>query len=265
MSPTDPGQDTGAPGPYASADPKPLPPPPDQNPINQLSTALSAYSDQLQLQDVAQHGPAATDAYLQKKMASSLAPIQKAQQYGQVPLAPHDAFTTPLAPADESKFQSWRNQWAPRDSGADYDLRGAYKAGLLPDEQTGHWLDTYKKPNHPTFSVESQYAGSGNPGHWTGKDHDIYIPGETPNAVSMNPASNPSSLNPFEGGVNSPVGKVLGQGVQLMQRGSSALKNLLSGSTQHIVDETPAKSPKYGNTRNVDQNRQLDILRREGN
>jgi hypothetical protein len=28
----------------------------------------------------------------------------------------------------------------------------------LPSAENGHWPDTFKKPNHPTFSVESQYA-----------------------------------------------------------------------------------------------------------
>jgi hypothetical protein len=54
-------------------------------------------------------------------------------------------------------------------------LRGAFKAGLRPSAN-GHWPDTYKKPNHPTFSVESQYATGADrakAGHWDG---DTYIP-----------------------------------------------------------------------------------------
>lgn len=83
-------------------------------------------------------------------------------------------YDTKLDPGREAKFSSWKAQYAPNDSGADYDLRGAFQAGLTPDPQTGHWPDTYKKPNHPTFSNESQYAAFGNPGHWNG---ETYVPG----------------------------------------------------------------------------------------
>ena|SRR2546430_14681731 len=67
-------------------------------------------------------------------------------------------YDTPLTPIDELRFLIWKNIYAPKDSGADYDLRGAFKAGLTPDPKTGHWPDTFKKPNHPTFSNESMYA-----------------------------------------------------------------------------------------------------------
>lgn len=83
-------------------------------------------------------------------------------------------FETKLAPADEANFQVWKQRNAPNDSGADYDLRGAFKAGLQPDQASGHWPDTYKKPNHPTFSDQSIYASAapGRAGHWQG---DQYI------------------------------------------------------------------------------------------
>lgn len=90
-------------------------------------------------------------------------------------------YDTPLAPADEQKFQAWKQKFAPNDSGADYDLRGAYKAGLTPDPARGHWPDTFKKPNHPTFSDQSQYSGKdGNVGgHW-GDDNSF-----TPSATNL--------------------------------------------------------------------------------
>jgi len=67
---------------------------------------------------------------------------------------------------------------APTDSGEDYDFPGAYKAGVQPDPMTGHWPDTYKKPNHPTFSEESIYSSltGTKPGRWTGPQHDVYTP-----------------------------------------------------------------------------------------
>jgi hypothetical protein len=89
-------------------------------------------------------------------------------------------YDTPLNMMDEFSFQQWKMQNAPNDSGVDYDLRGAFKAGLTPAEN-GHWPDTYKKPNHPTFSNESIYAQDRPDlaGRWEG---ETYIPpSQTPN------------------------------------------------------------------------------------
>jgi hypothetical protein len=76
-------------------------------------------------------------------------------------------YETDLVPEDEVKFGSWKKQYAPKDSGADYDYRGAFRAGEKPGPD-GHWTDRFKKPNHPTFSNESQYAAAGTPGRWEG-------------------------------------------------------------------------------------------------
>jgi hypothetical protein len=48
------------------------------------------------------------------------------------------------------------------------------KAGLTP-AANGHWPDTFKKPNHPTFSDQSIYAKQRPDlaGHWNG---DNYVP-----------------------------------------------------------------------------------------
>lgn len=84
-------------------------------------------------------------------------------------------FDTKLTPQEEKKFQQWKSIYAPHDSGEDYDLRGAYKAGLKPDPESGHWPDTFKKPNHPTFSDQSIYAEDApeKAGHWNG---ETYMP-----------------------------------------------------------------------------------------
>ena len=84
-------------------------------------------------------------------------------------------YETQLTPSDEEKFQTWKKQYAPNDSGADYDLRGAFKSGLMPDATSGHWPDTFKKPNHPTFSDQSIYAKDRPDlaGHWEGEQ---YVP-----------------------------------------------------------------------------------------
>jgi hypothetical protein len=82
-------------------------------------------------------------------------------------------YETTLSEAEETMFKKWKKKYAPNDSGADYDLRGAFKSGLKPDPETGHWPDTFKKPNHPTFSVESIYAKDrpGLAGRWEGETY----------------------------------------------------------------------------------------------
>lgn len=105
-------------------------------------------------------------------------------------------YNTVLSPDDENNFQKWKSQYAPKDSGEDYDLRGAYKTGLKPDPTTGHWPDTFKKPNHPTFSVESQYAkdAPNKAGHWEGAK---YIPNNGIAELSLNNPSNLDYQNQF--------------------------------------------------------------------
>ena len=107
---------------------------------------------------------------------------------------PATKFNTPLAPDEERQFQQWKGKYAPRDSGEDYDLRGAFKMGLTPDPATGHWPDTFKKPNHPTFSNESQYAqfAPDKAGHWQG---ETYIPAGKGDwdVVSESPAAKAST------------------------------------------------------------------------
>ncbi len=85
-----------------------------------------------------------------------------------------DDYNTKMSPDEEKGFQKWKSRMAPRDSGEDYDLRGAYKSQAA-QAKNGHWPDTYKKPNHPTFSNESRYApyAPNKAGRW---EKDKYIP-----------------------------------------------------------------------------------------
>ena len=67
------------------------------------------------------------------------------------------------------------------DPGLDYDHAAAQAAALQKDER-GHMADTYKLPNHITFSDQSVYHGrDGNEGgRWTQVDgRDVFTPGPT--------------------------------------------------------------------------------------
>jgi hypothetical protein len=81
-----------------------------------------------------------------------------------------DHFNTKLGPKQEREFQHWLDQ-TKRKYGVDlrgdltsYDLRGFWAAGGKDDvafqRREGHAPDTWKKPNHPTFSTESIYNGA---------------------------------------------------------------------------------------------------------
>lgn len=109
---------------------------------------------------------------------NTLQAIKRRADGGRIMLPQEDPYSTPLSLQDEARYQLWKIQNAPRDSGADYDLRGAFMAGETP-AGNGHWVDTYKKPNHETFSDESRYAvGSdrARAGFWTGPDHSVFVP-----------------------------------------------------------------------------------------
>ena len=87
-----------------------------------------------------------------------------------------DQENTELSPEDEARFQvaaKGRMQDL-----ADYDLRGAFKAKVMPTKPGQHGTDQFKKRSHPTLSVESQYDTSGSGGHWGREgDRDTFTPG----------------------------------------------------------------------------------------
>jgi len=75
-----------------------------------------------------------------------------------------DKYNTQLSPIEEQQFTQWAQQMKQsqgRDvmnDAYDYDIRGFFKSGQA-QAANGHMTDTYKKPNHPTFSDQSQYHG----------------------------------------------------------------------------------------------------------
>lgn len=75
-------------------------------------------------------------------------------------------YNTPLDPQEEGMFQAWAEKTGRARDVYDYDLRGAWKDNAKA-AMNGHLPDTYKKPNHPTFSQESVYAKKvGGAGAW---------------------------------------------------------------------------------------------------
>jgi hypothetical protein len=86
------------------------------------------------------------------------------------------SFDTDLTPEQIKQFTLWKAKNAPNDSGEDYDLRGLFLSGQGTDAR-GHATDQFKKPNHPTFSVESKYNGTGGQtgGKWVEKDGKTYF------------------------------------------------------------------------------------------
>jgi len=78
-----------------------------------------------------------------------------------------DQYNTKLSTGDETKYKQWQQQQSQivgRNLSADerdYDMRGFWKANptFSYADPSQHLNDTYKKPNHPTFSNESIYSG----------------------------------------------------------------------------------------------------------
>src|SRR6266849_6500039 len=80
-------------------------------------------------------------------------------------------YDTQLTPEQETTY----GQRYGSDAANDYDMRGYFKANpdVMPNAEGQHYPDTYKKPNHPTFSDESIYHGqAGNQGGTWGREGD---------------------------------------------------------------------------------------------
>lgn len=103
-----------------------------------------------------------------------------------LPVSYRDQYNTRLSPEDEAAYQAWAKQNGRENDVEDYDMRGAWleakqKGQSLADGR-GHYPDTYKKPNHPTFSNESKYNGEGGAkgGAWstTPDGRPMFTPGK---------------------------------------------------------------------------------------
>tara|TARA_R110000868_G_C10558368_1_gene736635 strand:+ start:120 stop:578 length:459 start_codon:yes stop_codon:yes gene_type:complete len=101
------------------------------------------------------------------------APVNALAAYATAPqdqVDPYDftqTHNTPLAPKEEKAFMKWAQKAGKLRDLYDYDLRGFWKSGAATADN-GHGTDVYKKPNHPTFSDQSQYHTPDTPGgSWT--------------------------------------------------------------------------------------------------
>jgi hypothetical protein len=98
-----------------------------------------------------------------------------------------DRYNTALTSDQEQQYQQWLQAQSAQNNrdmsgdAYDYDLRGAFlnDAGAAAN---GHYPDTFKKPNHPTFSDQSQYSGADGyvGGHWSQDGQNwTFTPGPT--------------------------------------------------------------------------------------
>lgn len=93
-----------------------------------------------------------------------------------------DKFNTPLNPEEQQTYEQKYGARSQSDK-YDYDLQGFHKAN--PDASMGpgqHFPDTFKKPNHPTFSTESQYHSDDTQGGtWLNNPDKSYtfVPGKS--------------------------------------------------------------------------------------
>ena len=83
----------------------------------------------------------------------------------------NDNFNTKLSPKQEAAYRQWAETNNRMQDSADYDMRGAWLANS-GQASNGHYPDTFKKPNHPTFSSQSRYHNTPSPngGSFVGGD-----------------------------------------------------------------------------------------------
>ena len=67
-------------------------------------------------------------------------------------------FNTPLTVEEKREYDIWAAKNPGLSNKYDYDSQGFFKSGIALSAN-GHATDQYKKPNHPTFSDQSQYHG----------------------------------------------------------------------------------------------------------
>lgn len=105
----------------------------------------------------------ATSNALAPTPANALAAMATAPQAQVDPYDLTPVNNTSLNPTEEKAFMKWAEKTGKIRDLYDYDLRGFWKSGAGLAEN-GHGSDMFKKPNHPTFSDQSQYHTPQTPG-----------------------------------------------------------------------------------------------------
>jgi len=90
-------------------------------------------------------------------------------------------YRTPMNPQQEASYQMYRSNLGDQGNDTNYDLRGYWLNNVYMKNngehiKGEHFDDMYKKPNHPTFSDESQYSVGKPAGHWV--DNHSFRPAE---------------------------------------------------------------------------------------
>ncbi len=139
-------------------------------------------------------------------------------------------YNTPLTKREQKGFDKWIAKESKRqgrdismDKGA-YDIQGFWKAGDWKRmDADNHGTDTWKKPNHPTFSNHSRYHGADGwyGGNWTeeagyqpskqtintyGPDYYSWMFGNEPNRPEH------LDMSRYDSGKTAPVPVVYNQG-----------------------------------------------------
>ena len=121
----------------------------------------------------------ATNA-LAPEVANALSALATAPQDQVDPYDYTATHNTTLSPKEEKAFMAWADKTGKLKDLYDYDLRGFWKSGAGTTEN-GHGTDTFKKPNHPTFSDQSQFHSPATPGGtWseTPQGQTVFTPSE---------------------------------------------------------------------------------------
>ena len=96
-------------------------------------------------------------------------------------------FNTPLKPDETTAYLHWLSTLPEYQQNTnDYDMQGAFKAGLGRGGN-GHFPDTFKKPNHMTFSDESIYSTPQQQGgRWSDAGDGNYVFWASPTNMQQN-------------------------------------------------------------------------------
>lgn len=170
------------------------------------------------------------------------------------------SYDTEIPKEREKDYQAW-SATLPKNLQyeGDYDLRGYWmdpntkKTAVTGD----HFIDKYKKPNHPTFSVESKYA-TGSDANLAGTwDGDKYIP--NPNAVRELWTRAVKSTGNLDG--MSRVFAAMSGESSLSQRGAAA-EQIENGHLARLIVHANETDRYNGNLANPDKRTMMDATNR---